>query len=157
MDLKQRVKIIDFAENLHEPIKTLNYEWLEKFFKVEERDVLSLSNPKQQIIDKGGFIFYAMLDDQVVGTASLLKLNNYVFELSKMAVTESARGYGIGKLLVQHCVDYAKKLHLKKLILYSNTKLASAIHLYRKFGFIEVSLEDGVYERANIKMEKSLH
>ena len=43
---------------------------------------------------------------------------------------------------------------LEKVILYSNTKLESAIYIYRKFGFKEVPSEEGVaYERANIKME----
>ena len=37
--------------------------------------------------------------------------------------------------------------------LYSHTKLGSAIHLYRKFGFVETPLpKDCVYERANIRM-----
>ena len=39
------------------------------------------------------------------------------------------------------------------MILYSNKKLESAIHLYRKYGFVEVELEEGLYERANVKME----
>ena len=43
---------------------------------------------------------------------------------------------------------------IMKLVLYSNTMLQSAIHLFRKYGFEEVELESGVYERANIKMEK---
>lgn len=30
------VEIIPFSEALSEPIKTLNYEWLEKYFRVEE-------------------------------------------------------------------------------------------------------------------------
>ena len=46
-----------------------------------------------------------------------------------------------------------KEKNIEKLILYSNTKLASAIHLYKKYGFTEIELEQGLYERANIKME----
>lgn len=38
-----------------------------------------------------------------------------------------------------------------KLVLYSNTMLQSAIHLYRKFGFVEVDLESGLYESANLE------
>ena len=62
-------------------------------------------------------------------------------------------GLGIGKLLVEHCLTIAKEKNIEKLILYSNTKLASAIHLYKKYGFTEIELEQGLYERANIKME----
>jgi ribosomal protein S18 acetylase RimI-like enzyme len=156
MKVSDKIEIIDFSEELKEPIKTLNYEWLEKYFRVEKGDVISLSNPKEQILDKGGFIFYAKLNDEIVGTASLLKKTEHIFELGKMAVTDKAQGYGIGTLLMEHCLEITKQKQIKKLILYSNTKLASAIHLYRKYGFIETELEQGIYERANIKMEKQL-
>ena len=97
-----------------------------------------------------------MLNGEIVGTASLLKKSESEFELGKMAVTASAQGLGIGKRLMEHCLDFAKRQGITKLILYSNTKLTSAIHLYRKYGFVEVELESGLYERANIKMELKL-
>lgn len=153
---KSNIQIIDFSDDLKESIKTLNYEWLEKYFRVEKSDVISLSNPKEEIIDKGGFIFYAKLNDEIVGTASLLKKSNTIFELGKMAVSEKAQGHKIGTLLLEHCLSFAKQKEVKTLLLYSNTQLESAIHLYRKYGFFEVELEKGLYERADIKMEKHL-
>ena len=41
------IEIIDFTNDLCEPIKLLNYQWLEKYFRVEEGDVVSLSKPKK--------------------------------------------------------------------------------------------------------------
>ena len=154
--IQNKIEIIPFSEDLKEPIKTLNYEWLEKFFKIEKNDKISLSNPKEEIIDKGGFIFYAKLNDEIVGTASLLKKSETIFELGKMAVAEKAQGYKIGTLLLEHCLEFAKEKQIKTLRLYSNTQLKSAIHLYRKYGFSEIDLESGLYERADIKMEKHL-
>ncbi|WHF52567.1 GNAT family N-acetyltransferase [Chryseobacterium gotjawalense] len=151
-----KIEIIEYTNDLKEAIKLLNYEWLEKYFRVEESDIKSLSNPKEEIIDKGGFIFYAKLNDEIVGTVSLLKKTENVFELGKMAVSEKAQGHKIGTLLMEHCLDFAKRKQIKTLILYSNTQLESAIHLYRKFGFSEIKLDEGLYERANIKMEKHL-
>lgn len=148
-----RIEIIPFSIELSPVVKSLNYEWLEKYFKVEKGDVISLSNPQTEIIDKGGFIYFAKLNNEIVGTVSLLKKGATVFELGKMAVTEKAQGYGIGKLLIEHCFAVAKEKKIKELILYSNTKLASAIHLYKKYGFTEIELELGLYERANIKMK----
>lgn len=153
---QNKIKIIDFAEGLELPIKTLNYEWLEKYFKLEPTDILSLSNPKAEIIDKGGFIFYAKLNNEIVGTASLLKKNDLIFEIGKMAVSEKAQGFKIGTLLLEHCINFAKQKKISTLILYSNTKLETAIHLYRKYGFLEIELEKGLYERADIKMELKL-
>lgn len=153
---KQEIEIIEFSEELSEPIKTLNYEWLEKYFKVEDGDVVSLSNPQEYIINKGGQIYYAKLNGEIVGTASLLKKSETVYELGKMAVSEKAQGQGIGKILLAHCLRAAKEKQISTLILYSNTKLESAIHLYKKNGFEEIELESGLYERANIKMQKHL-
>jgi ribosomal protein S18 acetylase RimI-like enzyme len=150
------IEIIDYSDELKEYIKTLNYEWLEEHFYVEEGDEISLSNPKENIIDKGGFIFYARYNTEIVGTASLLKKTDEVFELGKMAVAKNARGLGIGKILMDHCLTFAKERQIKKLILYSNTKLETAIHLYRKHGFVEIEMEQGIYARGNIKMEKTL-
>ena len=123
---------------------------------MEKNNVISLSNPKEEIIDKGGFIFYAKLNYEIVGTASLLKKSEIIFELGKMAVSGKAQRYKLGTFLLEHCLEFAKQKDIRTLILYSNTKLESALHLYRKYGFSEVKLEQGLYERADIKMQKHL-
>ncbi len=151
--MKQEIKIIGYTEENKLAIKILNYEWLEKYFRVENGDAIALSNPTEEIIDKGGSIFYATLNDEIVGTAALVKINETVFEIGKMAVTEKAQGLGIGKLLIENCIAYAEEKSLTSIIIYSNTSLKTAIHLYEKFGFKEIEMEDGMYERANIKME----
>ncbi|MFQ3174074.1 MAG: ribosomal protein S18 acetylase RimI-like enzyme [Flavobacterium sp.] len=154
MNLENSVTIIPFSTDLTEHIKTLNVEWLKKYFKIEPKDERVLSNPQVEIVDKGGMIFYAKYNGEIVGTVSLIKMTDTIFELSKMAVTDSVQGLGIGKKLLQHCIEAAQEQGLDKIILYSNRRLKSAIYLYEKFGFKEVLLEDGVYERADIKMEK---
>jgi ribosomal protein S18 acetylase RimI-like enzyme len=154
MDIDNTVFIIPFSPELKEEIKTLNLEWLQKYFKVEAKDALTLSNPQGEIIDKGGMIFYAQYNNQIVGTVSLLKIDEITFELSKMAVREGVQGLGIGNKLMEHCIEVAEQKGIKKLLLYSNRKLLPAIYLYKKYGFEEVALEAGVYERADIKMER---
>jgi GNAT superfamily N-acetyltransferase/SAM-dependent methyltransferase len=148
------VKITDFTPETRSHIKTLNEEWLTKYFEVEPHDKVALSDPEGHILDKGGRIFYAAWDDEIVGTASLIPVEAGTYELAKMAVTESAKGKGIGHALMEHCIDVAKHIGASKLILYSNTKLEPAIHLYQKYGFSEVPLGSSVYKRSDIKMER---
>ncbi|TAF73870.1 MAG: N-acetyltransferase [Flavobacterium sp.] len=150
---KTNIDIIPISINHKEAIKTLNLEWLQKYFKVEPKDELVLSNPIEEIINKGGKIYYAQHLDEIIGTVSLLKINTTTFELSKMAVTEKAQGLGVGRQLLEFCIEEAQKLGIQKLILYSNRQLKSALHLYESFGFKEIPVESGVYERADIKME----
>jgi len=146
--------IIPFSTDNKEAIKTLNFEWLNKYFRIEPKDELVLSDPQREIIDKGGYIFYAKYQGEIIGTVSLLRIDNFNYELSKMAVNESFHGLGIGQKLLEHCILIAKEKNISKLILYSNRILLTAIHLYEKFGFQEIDLENGIYERADIKMQK---
>jgi ribosomal protein S18 acetylase RimI-like enzyme len=58
---------------------------------------------------------------------------------------------------MKYAISFAKKHKWKKIILYSNTILKNSIHLYRKYGFIEIKMEERViYSRGNIKMELDL-
>ncbi len=153
---KKNFRIVDFLPEYGLAVKQLNLDWIEAFFWVEPIDFKVLSNPKEEIIDKGGFVFCLIYQNEVLGTASLLKKTENVFELTKMAVSPTAQGMGLGSLLMEHCIAAAKKKNMDKLILFSNTKLTAAISLYRKFGFVEVALEPGIYTRSDIKMEKTL-
>jgi ribosomal protein S18 acetylase RimI-like enzyme len=148
------IKIIDFNIKYAKYFYDLNIEWLKTYFYVEPFDEEVLSKPDKYIIDKGGFIFFAIKDDLVVGTVALMPTEeNGILELTKMAVLPEERGQKIGQQLLQHCIDFGKLQNLKALLLYSNTKLENAIYLYRKYGFKELELEvDSPYVRSDIKM-----
>jgi ribosomal protein S18 acetylase RimI-like enzyme len=148
------IEIIPFSEKYTTEIKTLNIEWLEKYFYVEPSDIKMLSNPQTEIIDKGGKIFYAKYNNDIVGTFTLLKIDDSTFELSKMAVTEKFQGIGIGKTMMEHCIAFAKENKIQKILLFSNTILIPAIKMYQKYGFTEIDLGSNIYKRSNIKMEK---
>ena len=156
MNIQNTVEIIPYSPDLKEHIKNLNIEWLQKYFRVEKKDELVLSNPQEEIIDKGGMIFYAKYNDEIIGTVSLMKIDDVTFELSKMAVSDKAQGLGIGNKLLVHSITVAEENNIKKLLLYSNRILLPALHLYKKFGFVEVPLGNVNYERADIKMEKTI-
>ena len=150
------IEIIGFSEELATHFTALNMAWLQKYFVVEPLDEKMLSDPKKMIIDKNGFIFFAKINGQVAGTFAILKENNNSYELSKMAVDEEFRGLGIGNRMIEFFLHEVKRLNGSKAVLYSNTRLEPAIHLYKKFGFKEVALDHPEYARANIKMEINL-
>ena len=133
----------------------LNIEWLKTYFYVEPYDEEVLSNPDKYIINKGGYIFFAKLENNIVSTVALMPLrNNGEFELTKMAVSPEYRGQSIGQKLMQHCIGFAKKNNISKLIIYSSKKLENAIYIYKKYGFIEIPVEPNCpYKRCDIKME----
>ena len=87
-----KVRIIPFESKYAEHFYLLNYDRLDEYFYVEPYDEQVLKNCKEEIIDKGGFIFFALDQGIVVGTMALLPRDDGVYELNKMAVKKELRG-----------------------------------------------------------------
>ena len=72
-----------------------------------------------------------------------------------MAVSPKHHGAGYSHKLMQHCLSKLSQISAKKVYLASNTKLKSAVALYKKYNFKIVSQgQHPVYARANIVMER---
>ena len=153
------VNIINFKNEYEKHFYDLNIEWLNNFFEVEEYDHKILSNAKKYIIEKGGKSFFAVLGDKIIATVALMPTENeLIYELTKMAVKPKYRNKGIGKKLLNKCIEFSNYNGYESIILYSNKKLKNAIHLYKLFGFEEIKMEiKSPYSRANIKMIKKFN
>jgi len=162
--LKQKsideVNIVPYNRKYKSDFAKLNYEWLEKYFKtvkVEAEDKRLLNNPEREIIKKGGEIFFALKNENVVGTCAVIKIDDSMYELAKMGVTEKAQGKQIGKKLALTAIGYAVEKGASKLKLYTSSKLTTAQNLYRALGFIEVKEKPNHrYKRKLILMELDL-
>lgn len=145
------VEIVKYNPSHQRAFETLNREWIEKYFWMEPIDFEVLQHPDKNIIDHGGEIFMAQLNEETVGTVALKFVSKGIYEFTKMAVNENYQGKQIGRKLALAAIEEAKSRNAGKIILYSNTKLETAVQLYFKLGFVEVPL-DGPYKRSNIKM-----
>lgn len=148
--------IIDYEDRYQEDFRRLNLEWLERFNLVESHDLEVLNHPRDNVIDSGGFIFLLKDNNKVIGSAGILKVNDEEFELIKMYVSPEYRGKKYGEMLLHHCIAKAKQINASKIILYSNSKLQTAIRMYEKFGFKHVEPINTPFETADIKMEMVL-
>jgi putative acetyltransferase len=136
--------------------RTLNEEWITRYFTLEKADQETLGDPENKILKKGGSIFVAYFDGQAVGCVALIPMGDGVYELSKMAVSPQLRGLGIGRKVLQHAVTQAKRMGARSLVLASNARLENAVHLYESVGFRHVppeNLPPNAYSRANVFME----
>ncbi|MGX1929295.1 GNAT family N-acetyltransferase [Flagellimonas sp. 2504JD4-2] len=156
--MTDQIQIVPCTETYFEAFRVLNEEWIIKYFKMEEMDRLSLHNPKEYILDKGGYIAVALLNNEPVGVCALINSDHqgFDYELAKMGVSPKAQGKGIGKLLGQHIIEKAKSLGATKLFLESNRVLGPALSLYKKLGFKEIIGATSPYERSDIQMEMDL-
>jgi GNAT superfamily N-acetyltransferase len=76
-----------------------------------------------------------------VGCVLLVKKSDTVAKLRVLLVEPSARGLGIGKRLVEECVSFAGKVGYKKIMLWTQSELAAARHIYKAAGFELVAQE----------------
>ncbi|KXK50335.1 MAG: ribosomal-protein-alanine N-acetyltransferase [Chlorobi bacterium OLB5] len=152
-----KVELVKYAPEYRDKFRELNYEWLEKYFTVEPEDKKLLGDPEGEIIKKGGEVVFAKLNDEIVGTAALIKFSDGEFELAKMAVTEKVQGRQIGKKLAEEIIRLAKAKKAHTLFLETNVKLNAALKLYKKFGFELVENTNSKYARSTIKMELKLN
>ncbi len=149
------LEIVDYQPE-HQPwFEKFNRHWIEKYFWMEPIDVEVLQHPESHILNEGGSILMATWQKELAGTVALKFVETGVYEFTKMAVAERFQGKKIGRALAEAAIERAKKAGAQRIILYSNTKLPTAIVLYRKLGFQEVAL-DGPYQRSDIKMELKL-
>ena len=151
------IKIVPFQKEYAPIFRDLNLAWLKEYFYVEPKDQLLLENCQEHIINKGGYIFFALLNEQPVGCFSFIPLDAKAYELGKMAVSKEFQGENIGQQLLSFAIAFANEQNWGKIILYSSSKLPTALYIYRKYGFKNVALEkDLPYTRSDIKMELSL-
>ena len=147
------IEIIDYEDRYHDEFRKLNLEWLDKYNLTEEPDLMVLNDPSGTIINKGGYIWLARYEGEIIGSSALIKEHEGVFELAKMAVAEPWRGKGISKLLIEVCLQKARQLKAIKVELFSNHQLLAALKLYERYGFRYIEMKDSPFATADVKME----
>lgn len=149
-------EVVRFSQDLAPHFVRLNRAWIEQYFSLEEADHELFKDP-QKIVRDGGQILFAGLGDKIVGTCALVKKGKNSLELAKMAVDEAYRDRGIGRKLMAAAVEAAIETGAEALVLETNSKLAAAVALYRKFGFEPFKTESGSeYSRVDLTMKLDL-
>jgi len=152
--MENKIKIITYSTQYQKAFKELNVEWISNYFEIEPTDLQALDYPEEAIINEGGEIFIAIVNDEVLGVCALIKgdTKDFDYELVKMAVSPKAQGRGLGLLLAESAIKWAGFRGATKLYLQSNTKLKAAIKLYEKIGFKEIKGISSPYKRVDIQM-----
>ena len=150
--------VIPYAAQYRGFFESLNSVWIEEYFWMEDLDLKVLRNPEEEIIARGGMVFFAKEGDSIVGTGAVINHGAGLYEISKMAVHEDSQRKGIGRSIIDHAIDWVKERSGKKIFIETNTVLATAVSLYRRLGFVAVEDTSGEshYERTNLYLELEL-
>lgn len=82
--------------------------------------------------------FIAEKDGQILGGAGIYPTNGLpanTCELVKMYLAPAARGLGLGKRMIGHCLDAARAIGFQQVYLETMPELSMAVSIYEKFGF----------------------
>ena len=160
-----KVQLITFDARYAQAFAELNYEWIETYFAVEDEDRAALEDPVGYAIEPGGEIFFVLEDEVAVGTVAIVPFKGEpgaakhpeVYELAKMAVRPGCQGRGYSDLLMQACIDFARRKSAVQIVLITNDLLAPALGLYTKSGFVAMPVNsDQRYSRGNLEMRLEL-
>jgi putative acetyltransferase len=131
------MEIVEFEPSHAEAFRVLNEAWISKYFALEAKDREVLGDPQTKIVGAGGRIFIAFKDGDAVGCVALIRMEDGGYEVAKMTVLETLRGSGLGRMLMQRCIDAGAEMGAPRLYLETNSSLAPALGLYRAMGFTD--------------------
>jgi GNAT superfamily N-acetyltransferase len=81
------------------------------------------------------------VDGQRAGAVYCVHNNDDVAQLRLLFVDSAARGRGLGRALVQRCIDFARERGYERIVLWTNSSLESARRIYDAAGFRQTKEE----------------
>lgn len=77
----------------------------------------------------------ATADGRTVGSVFIVRKSRHVAQLRMLILLPEARGLGLGSLLTDTCIEFARAKGYRKMVLWTNSCLTAARALYERRGF----------------------
>jgi len=137
----ESVEVVDYKPGLNKHFHELAGPWLteELSGQLKEEDGIALQNPDEAHFMDGGFLFYAIYKDQIVGFVALIRLDDDAFELAKLYINPNHRNLGIDTLLIERCISRCNENHALELWLQTSISKTAAHNIYDALGFVDKS------------------
>lgn len=148
------MKIIEYQEKYKAYFIQFNRDWIIDNFGYLESEDIDTFNHIEESLKKGGMIYFALEDEQVLATCMVKPLDeDGTWEVCKLGSNKHIPHKGAGSAVFKEAMTWATNHGARRLFILSNSKLKAALHIYRKFGFYEIKLDDYEYDRGDIAFE----
>lgn len=147
------MNIIPFDEKYRQDFIDFNTDWIvSNFGFLEEHDVETFDKI-DEAMDLGAMIFFAVEDDTALATCMAMPMNGTTWEICKLGSNKNVPHKGAGSAVFEASMKWALEHGAERLFILSNSRLKAALHIYEKYGFKEIKLDNYEYVRGDIAFE----
>lgn len=146
--------IIQYQEKYKKDFIQFNTDWIQDNFGSLEKEDLDTFNHIEESLKNGAMIYFAVENGNVLATCMAKPMeDDGTWELCKLGSNKYLPHKGAGSAVFEASMNWAMQHDAKRLFILSNSKLKAALHIYEKYGFHEIKLEDYEYVRGDIAFE----
>ncbi|MDE7311355.1 MAG: GNAT family N-acetyltransferase [Eubacterium sp.] len=147
------MKVIPFEEKYRQDFIAFNTDWIvSNFGCLEEHDIETFEKIDEQIA-AGAMIFFAVENDTALATCMATPMEGTTWEICKLGSNKKIPHKGAGSAVFEAAMEWALCHGAERLFILSNSKLKPALHIYEKYGFQEIKLDNYEYTRGDIAFE----
>jgi GNAT superfamily N-acetyltransferase len=82
------------------------------------------------------------VDGKRAGAVYCTRNSDEVAQLRLLFVESWARGHGLGRMLVEECIGFARRQGYRRMVLWTNSSLESARRIYDAAAFVQTNEEE---------------
>jgi GNAT superfamily N-acetyltransferase len=150
---KKEMELVKFEEKYRQAFIDFNTDWIvSNFGGLEEHD-LEMFDKIDEELQNGSMIFFAVENGIPLACCMSMPMQDGTWEICKLGSNKNVQHKGAGSMVFSAAMDWALEKGARRLFIISNSKLKPAIHIYEKYGFREIKLDDYEYVRGDIAFE----
>ena len=147
------MELVQFEEKYRQAFIDFNTDWIvSNFGLLEEHDKETFQKIDEEL-KNGAMIFFAVEGEIPLACCMSMPMEDGAWEICKLGSNRNVPHKGAGNIVFKAAMNWALEHGAKRLFILSNSRLKAALHIYEKYGFKEIKLDNYEYIRGDIAYE----